>query len=261
MSGTEGRDEPAGVISDGKIRNSAEWQERSVLLLGEEKHGILEKANVLVVGLGGVGAYAAENLCRAGIGSMTIADGDVIMPGNINRQLPAYHSSIGREKSLLMAERLMDINPSLNLKVVNEYLTVDAMKGLLDAEQYDYVADAIDTLSPKIFLIFEALSRNLPVVSSMGAGGRLDPSLVQVCDISQSYNCRLAYNIRKRLRLMGIEKGIKVVFSPEDIDRKSVRPLNGEKNKKSTVGTISYMPPLFGCFLASVVIRDLLSGS
>jgi tRNA threonylcarbamoyladenosine dehydratase len=233
------------------------WQERSVLLLGKERIEKLNKSCVLVVGLGGVGAYAAENLCRAGVGRMTIADGDVVMPSNINRQLPAFHSSIGRNKTEMMAERLMDINPSLQLNIVNEYLTPDGMRDLLASQPFDYVADAIDTLSPKIYLIYETLARNIPLISSMGAGGRMDPSKVQICDISKSYNCRLAYNIRKRLRRLGVTTGFKVVFSPENTDKKSIQPLEGEANKKSTVGTISYMPPLYGCYLASVVVRDL----
>ncbi|MGF1584222.1 MAG: ThiF family adenylyltransferase [Bacteroidales bacterium] len=237
-----------------------EWQERSVLLLGKDRIEKLSKSHVLVVGLGGVGAYAAENLCRAGVGRMTIADGDVVMPSNINRQLPAYHSSIGRNKTEMMAERLIDINPLLQLNIVNEYLTPDGMRDLLSSRPFDYVADAIDTLSPKIYLIYETIKRNIPLVSSMGAGGRMDPSLVQISDISQSYNCRLAYNIRKRLRRLGVTTGFKVIFSPETADRNSVLHLEGETNKKSTVGTISYMPPLYGCYLASVIVRDLADG-
>jgi tRNA threonylcarbamoyladenosine dehydratase len=236
------------------------WQERSVLLLGKERIERLNKSCVLVVGLGGVGSYAAENLCRAGVGRMTIADGDVVMPSNINRQLPAYHSSIGRNKTEMMAERLMDINPRLQLNIVNEYLDPDGMRRLLSSQSFDYVADAIDTLSPKLYLIYETLARNIPLVSSMGAGGRMDPSRVQICDISQSYNCRLAYNIRKRLRRLGVTTGFKVIFSPESADRNSIQHLEGEANKKSTVGTISYMPPLYGCYLASVVVRDLADG-
>lgn len=236
-----------------------DWQERSMLLLGEDKVNLLKRSNVLVVGLGGVGAYAAENLCRAGVGRMTIADGDIIMASNINRQLPAFHSSVGREKSEMMAGRLRDINPCLELRVVNEFLTPESMKELVLSEAYDYVVDAIDTLTPKIYLIYEAVTRRIPLVSSMGAGGRMDPSQVKVCDVSQSYNCRLAFNIRKRLRRLGITEGFKVIFSPESFDSSSIRLVEGEKNKKSTVGTISYMPPLFGCYMASVVVRDIIA--
>jgi tRNA threonylcarbamoyladenosine dehydratase len=233
------------------------WQERSALLLGNEKLDILKNSHVLVVGLGGVGAYAAENICRAGAGKMTIADGDVITPSNINRQLPAVHSSVGIEKSVLMAARLRDINPSLELDVVNKFLKHENIRDLLDSQRFDYVVDAIDTLTPKIHLILETLSRKYPLISSMGAGGRIDPSYVQVADISKSHNCRLAFILRKRLRRLGISSGFDVVFSSERNDRGKVVIVN-EQNKKSAVGTISYMPALFGCLLASVVIRGLI---
>ncbi len=228
------------------------------LLIGVENIGILKKSNVLVIGLGGVGAYAAENICRGGIGRMTIADGDIVNASNINRQLPAFHSSVGKAKATLMSRRLLDINPSLHLRVINEYLKDEDMDCILASEKFDYVVDAIDTLSPKLYLISKALQNKLPLVSSMGAGGKLDPSRVIVCDISETYNCRLAYILRKRLRKIGVTSGFNVVFSPEQVDRGAVIPVHGEKNKKSTVGTVSYMPPLFGCYCASVVIRDLI---
>ncbi len=239
--------------------NSEVWQERSELLLGKDRLKKLAKSNVLVVGLGGVGAYASETICRAGVGRMTIADGDIINPSNINRQLPALNSTIGEEKAELMAGRLLDINPLLRLKVVNEFLADNKLSELITSEKYDYVVDAIDTLTPKIHLIKTAVEHNIPVISSMGAGGKLDPSQVRVCDISHSYNCRLAYILRKRLRKLGVNEGFNVVFSPEQVDPNSVMLVEGEQNKKSTVGTISYMPPLFGCYCASVVIRDLIS--
>jgi len=235
------------------------WLQRLDLLVGEEKLDKLKRSNVLVVGLGGVGAYAAENICRAGVGQMTIADGDVVRPGNINRQLPALHSTVGKEKAALMAGRLTDINPSLRLRVVSRFLKDESLNELVSSEKYDYVVDAIDTLSPKIFLVYRALSAGLPLVSSMGAGGKLDPSQVKVCDIANTYNCRLACILRKRLRRLGVSRGFTAVFSPEQVDKKTVIAVSGEQNKKTTVGTVSYMPPLFGCYCASVVIRDLIS--
>lgn len=235
------------------------WLERLELLIGNEKMDRLKNSNVLVAGLGGVGAYAAENICRAGVGRMTIADGDIVKPGNINRQLPALHSSVGRAKALLMAERLTDINPDLRLRVVNGFLNDENLNKLVLSEKFDYVVDAIDTLSPKIYLIYRAIDAGLPLVSSMGAGGKLDPSRVTVCDISETHNCRLAYILRKRLRKLGVSSGFSVVFSSEQVDRGAVIAVEGEQNKKSTVGTVSYMPPLFGCYCASVVIRGLLS--
>lgn len=234
-----------------------DWQERTELILGKEKLEKLRKTHVLVVGLGGVGAYAAEQLCRAGIGKMTIVDGDVVESSNRNRQLPALISNIGKPKAEILEQRFHDINPEIDVQVVNEYLKVDRMIEILERSKYDFVVDAIDTLSPKVFLIYHSIQRGYPIVSSMGAGGKFDPSLVQVSDISKSYNCKLARMIRKRLYKLGIRKGFKVVFSPEEVEKETVRVEEGV-NKKSTVGTISYMPPTFGCFCASVVIRELL---
>ncbi len=232
------------------------WKDRTSLLLGEEKLGYIANANVLVVGLGGVGAYAAEMICRSGVGKMTIVDGDVVEETNRNRQLVALISTQGKPKAEILKERFVDINPEIQLTVLNDYLTEDKMGELLDAQNYDYVVDAIDTLAPKIELIVQCFKRNIKILSSMGAGGKKNPSMVQVTDISKSHNCRLARQIRKRLAKLNIKKGIKVVFSSEDIQKESIREEIG-RNKKSTVGTISYMPPLFGCFIASEVIKDL----
>lgn len=234
------------------------WLERTELLLGAEKLGILKNANILVVGLGGVGAYAAELLCRAGVGKMTIVDGDVVEESNRNRQLPALLSTTGQPKAEVLAQRFRDINPEIELTVVNDFISDDKTVELLESESFDYVVDAIDTLSPKVFLINHSIQSGLKIVSSLGAGGKTDPSKVQVADISKSYNCKLGRMMRKRLSKLGIKKGFKVVFSPEEIAAEAVRPEAG-KNKKSTVGTISYMPPVFGCFVASVVVNYLLN--
>jgi tRNA A37 threonylcarbamoyladenosine dehydratase len=233
------------------------WLERTELLLGEKKLKKLKTANVLVVGLGGVGAYAAEQLCRAGVGKMTIVDGDVVETTNRNRQLPALISNLGKPKAEVLASRFRDINPEIELTVVYEYIQDEKTVDLLKSQPFDYVVDAIDTLSPKVFLVYHSLQLGLKVVSSMGAGGKLNPQKVQVADISKSYNCKLAKMFRKRLSRLGVKKGVKVVFSSEEIDENAVRLEEGQ-NKKSTVGTISYMPPVFGCFISSVVIRDLV---
>ncbi len=233
------------------------WQERTALMLGEEGLEKLKKAHVLVVGLGGVGAYAAEQLCRAGVGTMTIVDGDVVEDSNRNRQLPALISTAGQAKAEILGRRFKDINPELSLQAINAYLKDDAMTDLLDGEHYDYVVDAIDTLSPKVFLIYHCVLRQIPVVSSMGAGGKLDPSLIRISDLADSYNCKLARVLRKRLGKLGVRKGVTVVFSPEEVEKERVRE-EESRNKRSAVGTISYMPPLFGCYCASVVIRNLL---
>ena len=234
------------------------WLERTELLLGTERLKKLKSANVLVVGLGGVGAYAAEQLCRAGIGRMTIVDGDVVEESNRNRQLLALISNTGKPKAEVLAERFRDINPDIDLTVVNEYIRDEKTIELLKSQSFDYVVDAIDTLSPKVYLVLRAVELGLKVVSSMGAGGKTDPSQVQLADISKSYNCKLARMMRKRLSKLGVKKGVMVVFSPEEIVEEAVRLEEGQ-NKKSTVGTISYMPPVFGCFIASAVIRGITS--
>jgi len=237
--------------------SSIQWLNRTEQLIGKEKLSALREKHVLVAGLGGVGAMAAEQICRAGIGNMTIIDGDTVHRSNRNRQLPALVSTEGISKSEVMAKRLLDINPDLKLTVINEYIKDERTVEILQ-QGYDYVVDAIDTLSPKVFLLFTCVQLGLPVVSSMGAGGKLDPSQISVVDIDDSYNCKLAYYMRKRLHKMGVWKGIKVVFSPEVVDRSSVILQEGESNKKSNVGTISYMPSDFGGFCASVVIRNLI---
>lgn len=231
------------------------WLERTELLLGAEKVSQLKSKNVLVVGLGGVGAYAAEMICRAGIGKMTIVDGDTVNLTNINRQLPALKSTCNKAKADLMAERLKDINPDLNLKVINAFVKDDYMKEIL-GEDFDYVVDAIDTLSPKVFLIYHSLQRGLKIVSSMGAGGKIDPSKVEIARLDKSYNCNLARVIRKRLRKLDVKGKFPVVFSSELVNPDAVE-IEESQNKKSNVGTISYMPALFGLHCASKVIRDL----
>ena len=233
------------------------WLERTELLLGEEKLNLLRNANVLVVGVGGVGAYAAEMIVRAGVGRMTIADADKVSESNINRQLVALHSTIGREKCDILAERLKDINPELQLSVVNRFIKDDETDALLDSDQFDYVVDAIDTLSPKLALIKGALDRGIPLVSSMGAGAKTDPTLMEIKDIAKTHHCPLAHMLRKRLHKIGIKRGFWAVFSPEPV-REGAMILCEEQNKKSNVGTISYIPAMFGIGCASVVVRDLV---
>lgn len=233
------------------------WLERTELLLGEEKLGRLRNANVLVVGLGGVGAYAAEMVARAGVGRMTIVDADTVNETNINRQLVALRSTVGKSKAEILAGRLKDINPEIELTVLEQYVREEKTEELLDSAPFDYVVDAIDTLSPKVNLIKGALDRGIPLVSSMGAGAKTDPSLVEIKDIEKSHHCPLAHMLRKRLHKLGIRTGFHAVFSPEPV-RPGSMILCEEENKKSNVGTISYMPAVFGCFCASVVIRGLL---
>ena len=234
-----------------------DWKQRTRLLLGEEKMERLQQAHVLVVGLGGVGAYAAEMICRAGVGRMTIVDADTVQPTNIHRQLPALHSTMGREKAEVLAERFKDINPDIQLTVLPVFLKDDNIPGLLDAARYDFVVDAIDTLAPKCYLIAETLKRHIKIVSSMGAGAKSDITQIRFADIWDTYHCGLSKAVRKRLQKLGIKRKLPVVFSTEQADPKAVLLTEDEQNKKSTCGTVSYMPAVFGCYLAEYVIKRL----
>lgn len=234
-----------------------DWKQRTQLLLGEEKMQRLTAAHVLVVGLGGVGAYAAEMICRAGVGRMTIVDADRVQPSNINRQLPALHSTVGRLKAEVLAERFQQINPELGLTVLPVFLKDENIPELLDGAAYDFIVDAIDTLSPKCFLIYHALQRRIPIVSSMGAGAKSDITQVRFADIRDTYHCGLSKAVRKRLQKMGVKRKLPVVFSTEQADPKAVVLTEDEMNKKSTCGTVSYMPAVFGCYLAEYVIKRL----
>ena len=208
----------------------------------------LSRSHVLVVGLGGVGAYAAEQICRAGVGKMTIIDADTVNESNINRQLPALHSTLGMPKAEVVAKRLLDINPQLQLTVLNEFLRDERTEEVLLSAPLDFVVDAIDSLSPKVYLMYQAYIHKIPIVSS----------LVRIADISKTINCALAKAVRKRLRPLGVSKGIPVVFSTEFADPDAVIEVENETRKRTTTGTVSYMPATFGCFLASHVLRNLI---
>lgn len=235
------------------------WLGRTSLLIGEDTVRFLTTQHVMVVGLGGVGSYAAEFIARAGIGEMTIIDGDVVDPSNRNRQLPALATNHGVSKALIMAERLQAINPELKLNVIKEFVNPDKVLDHFTVAP-DYIIDAIDSITPKITFIKTAYERNLRVVSSMGAGAKLDPTQLKVVDISKTYNCPFAQQIRKQLKnKFGIRKGITVVFSPEEPIKESLMLTDGKNYKKSAYGTISYLPAVFGATAASVVIRDLIA--
>ncbi|WP_204247013.1 tRNA threonylcarbamoyladenosine dehydratase [Bacteroides sp. An51A] len=234
-----------------------EWQQRTELLLGKDKTGRLRRAHVLVVGLGGVGAYAAEMLCRAGVGQLTLVDADTVQPSNINRQLPALHSTLGQTKAEVLAVRFRDINPDIQLKVLPVYLKDEAIPALLDSARFDFIVDAIDTVAPKCYLIYHVLQRGLKIVSSMGAGAKKDITQIRFADLWETYHCGLSKAVRKRLQKMGMKRKLPVVFSTEQADPEAVMLVDGEQNKKSTAGTVSYMPAVFGCYLAEYVIRKL----
>lgn len=234
------------------------WLERTEMMLSPEQMEKLKVSHVLVAGLGGVGGPAAEMLVRAGLGKITIVDGDTIHLTNRNRQLIALHDTEGKEKAIEWKERLLKINPELEITVINEFIKDERMIEILQSG-FDYVVDAIDTLSPKVFLLYHSVSLCIPIVSSMGAGGKFDPKLIEIVDVADTHTCKLALNVRKRLHKLGVRRGIKSVFSPELVPSHFIKIVKGEKNKLSTVGTISYMPIIFGCFCASVVIRDLVN--
>ncbi|MBR5735357.1 MAG: tRNA threonylcarbamoyladenosine dehydratase [Bacteroidales bacterium] len=233
------------------------WQERTLLLMGEENLQKLADSVVAVIGLGGVGAYAAEMLARAGVGHMILLDSDCVAESNKNRQLLALDSNIGRKKVEVMAERLRDINPSLELTLIDEYLTQENVAALLGPFKPDYLVDAIDTLTPKLSLIHYCVNAGIPLVSSMGSGAKYDATKVRLTDLSKSRNCPLAYIVRKKLRKMGIEKGFLVVYSEELPDENAIVEIRGETNKKSQVGTISYLPAVFGCVCAQAAVRHI----
>ncbi len=232
------------------------WQERTELLIGKDRLRQLESSHVLVVGLGGVGAYVAEMLCRIGIGKLTIIDADIVQASNINRQLPALHSTIGQSKAALLKMRLKDINPEANIVALQEFLKDERIVELLESNSFDFVVDAIDSISPKVFLIYHSLTRKIPIISALGAGGKMDLSKIRITDISKTYQCALAKIVRKRLKDMGITQGLPVVFSSEPVKREAI-VLVDEQNKKSSAGTISYLPAVFGCYLAQYVIMNI----
>jgi tRNA threonylcarbamoyladenosine dehydratase len=234
----------------------AKWQERAELLFKKEGLENLKNSNVLVVGVGGVGSFAAEFLARAGVGNLTIVDGDVVDVTNINRQLPALHSTVGMTKIDVVGDRLLDINPELNLTKVQEFLSPERAFEIVD-EKYDYVLDCIDSVTPKLNLIIGAKRKRVKIISSMGAGGKMEAAKVKVADITNTVNCMFAKTIRRRLKEHKIDK-LKVVFSSEIQDESSLKMTDGSNYKKSFYGTNSYMPGLFGLYMAETVIRYLL---
>lgn len=232
--------------------------ERTTLLLGKEKMQRLSDAHVLIVGTGGVGAYAAEMICRAGVGTLTLIDADCVSPSNINRQLIALHSTVGKSKVEVLTERLRDINPAVVLHPKEEYLSAESAVELVAQGNFDFVVDAIDTIQPKVALLSACLKYKVRVVSSMGAGAKTDITSIQFADIWQTYHCGLSKSVRSGLTKAGL-KGHKlpVVFSSQQADRNALLSVEGERNKKTTAGTISYMPATFGCYLAQYVIERL----
>ena len=237
------------------------WLSRTQLLLGDEATYNLMQKNVLVVGLGGVGGIAAEMIVRAGIGSITIADADTVDLSNCNRQIPALHSTVGLAKTTVMAQRLKDINPELKVTVINEWVKDELTYTLINDGNFDIAVDCIDTLTPKVTFIKACVDKGLPIISSLGAGGKLDATQVTITDISHTHQCNLARYVRKKLHAMGIYKGVTCVYSPEAADQSKIIVSEKAFPKKSLIGTISYMPAVFGCFVANAALNQLLVGN
>lgn len=236
------------------------WLERTELLLGEQDLATLKEKNILVVGLGGVGSFAAEFIARVGVGKMTIVDGDVVDITNVNRQLPALQTTVNQPKAHLMAERLQGINPELRLEVLKEFLMPERMEEIISTQKFDFVLDCIDSVTPKLNLIMACLKYDIPIISSMGAGGKIDPVKVKVSDISKSHTDPFANQVRRQLKRRGVApKGFPVVFSEEPNLENSLRMTDGTNFKKSFYGTISYIPALFGLYMAAFVIRKLVN--
>jgi tRNA threonylcarbamoyladenosine dehydratase len=231
------------------------WLQRTELLVGAENIEKFKNLNILIVGLGGVGSYAAEFLARVGVGKMTIVDGDVVDLTNTNRQLPAMHTTVGQSKADLMAERIRSINPAIDLTVKKEFLNPDDAEKLVSTE-FNWVLDCIDSVQPKQYLLLTCKQMGIKVISSMGAGGRIDPTKLKIDDISRCYNCPFGQSIRKGLKRKGVYRGIPVVFSTELVRRETCMETDGSRFKKSFYGTISYIPALFGLYMASHVVRS-----
>ena len=236
------------------------WLERTELLVGPEALSRVLGAHVLVVGLGGVGSFAVEFLARAGVGKLTIVDGDVVDPTNRNRQLQALSSTHGQKKAWLIRDRILDINPECEVVAIDTFLDPEAMRALMRSANVDYALDCIDSVQPKLNFIATALSEGIPFISSMGAGGRLDPSKIEIARLEESRNCPFAKHVRKRLaKEYGIRGGFHVVFSSEHANKDSVRLTDGSNFKKSFYGTSAWIPAAFGLHTASFAVRQLMN--
>ncbi|MDO4715897.1 MAG: tRNA threonylcarbamoyladenosine dehydratase [Bacteroidales bacterium] len=235
-----------------------QWQERTAVLLGDARLDYFHTRHILIVGVGGVGGAAAEMLCRAGIGRLTLIDADTIAESNINRQLIATHRSVGETKVTCFAERLRDINPAITLDARATFITPDTIDALLDEVRPDFVIDAIDTLQPKVALIATCIRRSQPIITSLGAGAKSDITQIKYADLWKTHNCTLGKMVRKGLTKEGLRwKRVPAVFSSELPDEAALIFLEGERNKKTSAGTISYMPNTFGCYLAAYVLKHL----
>ena len=233
---------------------SENWLQRTELFLGSERLARLASSRVLVVGLGGVGSWAAEMLCRSGVGHLTLVDADLVDVTNINRQMPALVSTVGRPKCDVVAARLREINPQADIVAVNMFVDADNIPSLLDGG-YDYVVEAIDSLPQKAALIVECWQRGLNIVSSLGAGAKGDLSLIRIGDLWRSEHCVLGKNLRRLLRDYRGKYRLPVVYSMEDARKDALAP--SPVGGKPIIGTVSYYTTTFGCYLAAYVIENI----
>lgn len=233
------------------------WLERTKLLIGKKALETLHNTHVLVVGLGGVGSYAAETMVRSGVGKISIIDGDEVDITNKNRQLQALDSTIGKQKAEVLKERFLDINSDLDITVYNQFMEPEAMHNLLKQHQFDFVLDCIDSVKPKISLILTLRRMECKFISSMGAGGKLDPTKIKIADIKKTKECKFAQTIKKYLKNKGVKDGVLTVYSEEIQIKESLQLTDGKNYKRSFYGTIAYMPAMFGMTMAYEVIRRL----
>ena len=231
------------------------WLQRGELLLGEEKQGVLADAHLLVVGLGGVGSWAAEMLCRAGVGAFTLVDADVVDVTNINRQMPALASTVGQPKCDVVAQRLRAINPDVQLVVKQQFVTPENIAQLLDEQRFDFIVDAIDTLDPKCALIRTCWERGLKIISSMGAGAKRDLAAIRSGELWKTEHCTLAKNVRRMLRDARGKHKLPVVYSAEEPRRDAIRP--NPAGGKPIIGSLGYFTATFGCYIAEYVIKEI----
>lgn len=241
------------IITSG---DKMEWYERTSMLLGREAIAVLSKSSVIIFGIGGVGSFAAEAVARAGIGSITLVDNDTVSLTNLNRQLIALNSTLGRNKTDVMAERIKDINPLCNVNCINEFVLYDNIDSIL-SQKYSYCIDAVDTVTAKLAIIMKCRSLDIPVISSMGTGNKLNPQLLEITDIFKTSVCPLAKVMRKELRSRGVDR-LKVCFSKEV----PITPLATLENtgKRQTPGSVSFVPSVAGLMIGGEVIKDLTGG-
>jgi tRNA A37 threonylcarbamoyladenosine dehydratase len=235
---------------------------RTELLFGKGILRKFEQSRVAVIGLGGVGSYAAEGLARGGIGNFLLVDFDIVGMTNLNRQNIALHSTIGKQKTEVMRSRILDINPHASVVIFTGFCAIESRDELL--QNVDFIVDAIDSLGPKVGLLEDAYHKKIPVISVLGAGNRVDPSQIHLTDISKTFCCPLARRIRKYLRRRGIDSGLPVIFSCEPPinsfaeDSEPVdETISSRGRSRVTIGSVSYMPAIMGMWAASYVLRQI----